>query len=295
MNLIRLTITGLNIIALFACFFAHHCCAEMIVSLRSPETKSDRREEYNFELISLALERTKTEYGDYKIVKIPPMNTARSFYTLKEDTYPNLLIELTYQQKLEQELDLIYVNFPLELGIVGYRVCFASPGTYPKLKSVRTLEDLKQFTIGQGVAWADTEILRYNGLKVVEISSFNSLFSMVEHGRIDLFCRGANELQPEYNALKDAGNLLYDETFVLHYSLPRFYYLNKKNKLARERIEKGLAAAYQDGSVNALWEKHFLASVNFVKLKQRREFKLENPFMNSLHEHYEKYFYDPMK
>lgn len=295
MNLIRPTITGLNIIALFICFFAHHCYAEMIVSLRSPETKSDRREEYNFELISLALERTKTEYGDYKIVKIPPMNTARSFYTLKEDTYPNLLIELTYQQKLEQELDLIYVNFPLELGIVGYRVCFASPGTYPKLKSVRTLEDLKQFTIGQGVAWADTEILRYNGLKVVEISSFNSLFSMVEHGRIDLFCRGANELQPEYNALKDAGNLLYDETFVLHYSLPRFYYLNKKNKLARERIEKGLAAAYQDGSVNALWEKHFLASVNFVKLKQRREFKLENPFMNSLHEHYEKYFYDPMK
>jgi hypothetical protein len=267
----------------------------MIVSLRSPETKDDKREEYNFELVTLALERTRKEYGDYRIAKIPPMNTARSFYSLEEDIYPNLLIELTYQQKLEQKLDLIYVNFPVDLGIVGYRVCFASPAIYPKLKNVRTLDDLKQFSIGQGVAWADSDILRHNGLNVIEISSFNSLFNMVEYGRIDLFCRGANELQPEYDALKDTGNLLYDEYFVLHYSMPRFYYLNKRNQLAKERIEKGLMIAYQDGSVKALWEKHFLASVEFVKLKQRREFKLENPFITPLQEHYEKYFYDPMR
>ena len=290
-----LTINWLKVIALLTCCLAHLCCAETIVSLRSPETKDDKREEYNFELVILALERTKTEYGDYKIVKIPPMNTARSFYSLEQDTYPNLMIELTYQQKLEQELNLIRVNFPVELGIVGYRVCFASPETYPKLKNVRTLDELKQFSIGQGLAWADSDILRYNGLKVIEVSSFNSLFKMVEHSRIDLFCRGANELQPEYDALKDTGNLLYDESFVLHYSLPRFYYLNKKNQLAKERIEKGLMVAYQDGSVKALWEKHFLASVEFVKLKQRKEFKLENPFITPLQEHYEKYFYDPMK
>lgn len=295
MTMTHLTLKSLNIIAALVIFFANFCYAEMIVSLRSPETKNDRREEYNFELVALALERTKAEYGDYKLVAIPPMNTARSFYSLEKDIYPNLLIELSYQQKLEQKLDLIRVNFPVELGIVGYRVCFASPTIYQKLKSVRNLEELKQFSIGQGVAWADSDILRHNGLKVIEISSFNSLFNMVEHGRIDLFCRGANELQPEYDALKDSGNLLYDESFVLHYSLPRFYYLNKNNKLARDRIEKGLMAAYEDGAVKILWEKHFLESVNFLKLKQRKEFKLENPFMSSLEEHYEKYFYDPMK
>lgn len=294
MNISYMKLQWLKCFTLLVCLLTPFCYAEMVVSLRSPETKNDKREDYNFELISLALERTKVEYGDYKIVKIPPMNTARSFYSLEEDIYPNLLIELSYQQKLEQELDLIYVHFPLELGIVGYRVCFASPSAYQKLKNVHTLDELKKFTIGQGVAWADTDILRYNGLKVTEISSFDSLFSMVEHGRIDLFCRGANELQHEYESLKDTGNLLYNESFVLHYSLPRFYYLNKKNQLAKERIEKGLLAAYQDGSVKKLWEKHFLASVEFVKLKQRKEFKLENPFMSSLQEHYEKYFYDPM-
>ncbi len=293
MNLLLLK--WLKVIAVLACFFVNFCYAEMIISLRSPETQNDKREEYNIELVTLALERTKAEYGDYKIVTIPPMNTARSFYSLEQDSYPNLMIELTYQQKLEQELNLTRVNFPVELGIVGYRVCFASPETYPKLKNVRTLDDLKQFSIGQGLAWADSDILRYNGLKVIEVSSLNSLFNMVKHGRIDMFCRGANELQPEYDALKDAGNLFYDESFVLHYSLPRFYYLNKKNTLARDRIEKGLMAAYEDGSVKILWEKHFLESVKFLKLKQRKEFILENPFMSSLQEHYEKYFYDPMK
>lgn len=295
MSMNHLEFKWLKAAALFSFLLTNFCYAEMIVSLRSPETKDDKREDYNFELVNLALERTKAEYGDYRIVKIPPMNTARSFYSLEADVYPNLLIELSYQQKLQEELDLIYVNFPVELGIVGYRVCFASPDAYQKLKNVTSLEQLKQFTIGQGVAWADTDILRYNGLKVTEISSFNSLFNMVEHGRIDLFCRGANELQNEYESLKNAGNLFFNESFVLHYTLPRFYYLNKKNTLAKERIEKGLLAAYQDGSIKALWEKHFLASVAFVKLKQRKEFKLENPFMNSLQEHYEKYFYDPMK
>jgi hypothetical protein len=246
-------------------------------------------------LVTLALEKTKAEYGDYRIAKIPPMNTARSFYSLEADIYPNMMIELSYQEKIEHQFNLIYVNFPIELGIVGYRVCFASPSVYPELKNVKTLDDIKKYTIGQGIAWADTEILRHNGLKVVEISNFESIFKLVKLGRIDLFCRGANELQNEYESRKDSGGLFYDKSFVLRYSLPRFYYLHKNNLLAKERIEKGLLLAYADGSINTLWEKYFLETMQFVKLKQRKILELENPFIESQKGHYEKYFYDPMK
>ena len=269
--------------------------AEFVVSIRSPETKSDRREDYSVALVSLALEKTKPEYGDYQLVNVPPMNTARSIYSLESGKYPNMLIELSYEKKLEQEFNFIYVDFPVELGIVGYRICFASPQVYEDLKKVEKLEDLKKYTIGQGAAWVDTAVLRHNGFNVVEISNFDSIFKLVEMGRIDLFCRGANELQKEYEAQKHSGLLHYDESFVLYYDLPRFYYLNESSSLAKERIEKGLALAYQDGSINKIWEQYFLERVEFAKLKQRKVFHLENPAVESLKNNYKKYFYDPMK
>ena len=275
--------------------YSHLAAAEFVVSLRSPETKSDRREDYSVALVKLALEKTKAVYGDYRIVKIPPMNTARSIYSLESDKYPNMLNELSYEKKLEQEFNFIYIDFPVELGIVGYRVCFASPKIYEDLKRAEKIEDLKKYTIGQGAAWVDTTILRHNGFKVVEISNFDSIFKLIEMGRIDLFCRGANELQKEYEAQKYSDLLRYDESFVLHYPLPRFYYLNKNSTLAKERIEKGLLLAYQDGSINKMWEQFFLDRVEFAKLKQRKVFYLENPAVKSLPDNYKKYFYDPLK
>ncbi len=269
--------------------------AEFVVSIRSPETKSDRREDYSTALVILALEKTKEEYGSYQIVNIPAMNTARSIYSLESGKYPNMLIELSYEKKMEEEFNFMYIDFPVELGIVGYRVCFASPQVYEELKKVEKLEDLKKYTIGQGAAWVDTAVLRHNGFNVVEISNFNSIFKLVEMGRIDLFCRGANELQKEYEAQKHSGLLHYDESFVLHYDLPRFYYLNKGSTLAKERLEKGLALAYKDGSIKQIWEQYFLERVEFAKLKQRKVFHLKNPEVESLQNNYKNYFYDPMK
>ena len=285
----------LQIIVLITYLTPQVAVAEFVVSLRSPETKSDRREDYSVALVTLALEKTKPEYGDYKIIKVPPMNTARSIYSLESGKYPNMLIELSYEKKMEQEFNFIYIDFPVDLGIVGYRVCFASPQVYEELKKVEKIEDLKKYTIGQGAAWVDTAVLRHNGFNVKEISNFDSIFKLIEMGRLDLFCRGANELQKEYEAQKHSGLLRYDESFVLHYELPRFYYLNKSSTLAKERIEKGLALAYQDGSINKIWEYYFLERVKFAKLKQRRVFHLENPEVESLKENYKRYFYDPMK
>lgn len=273
--------------------FSFNLKAELIISLRSPEITTDSREDYNYALISLALEVTKAEYGDYKIINAPPMNTARSIYSLRTNAYPNLLVELSYQRDFEK--DLIPIYFPVELGVVGYRVCFVSPNAYDKVEKAKSLEELKKFTVGQGFSWADTDILRHNGFTVVEIGNYSTIFRMVANNRIDLFCRGANEIENEYKTQKGEMNLLYDKKIVIFYPLPRFYYFNKNNLLAKERIEKGLKTAYADGSVHLLWEKHFGKSVNFVNLNTRDIYKLENPFIVNLDKEYEKYFYIPIR
>lgn len=268
--------------------------AETIVTIRSPEVSEDKRELYNRELITLALEKTKNEYGTYRIEEMPSMNIARTIYSLKMDLYTNILVELSYQESLQKELYLDFIDFPLDLGIVGYRVCFISPHAKEIISQGVDLKKIKEMTIAQGVAWADTEILRYNGFNVVEINNYPSIFNMVASNRVDLFCRGANEIADENESFKHINNLSYDDSFILFYPLPRFYYLNSKNLLIKERISKGLRLAYHDGSLIDLWLRHYSEKVALINLKKRKLFILENPFIESLSEDYTIYFYNPL-
>jgi hypothetical protein len=83
-----------------------------------------------------------------------------------------------------------YVPFPIDRGVVGYRVAFVSKETKEKLKSVETIEDLRQFTFLQGTGWQDVDILRKNDFKVIESAYYEPMFKMVARNRADLFIRG---------------------------------------------------------------------------------------------------------
>jgi hypothetical protein len=102
------------------------------------------------------------------------------------------------------------------------------------------VDQLKKYSIGQGIGWADSLILRHNGFRVIEVQNYDSLFKMVAAGRIDLYCRGVNELRKEYESYRYITRLTYDESFALAYPLPRFYYMGAFNKDAKERMEVGL-------------------------------------------------------
>jgi ABC-type amino acid transport substrate-binding protein len=275
------------------CLLVTQAHAEFIVSHRSPEAEGDSRQHYNNELLILALEKTKTKYGAYKLQAIPAMTTPRLLSVTTSNTYQNLIFELTYEDKFTSKGDLIYINFPIDLGIVSYRVCFVNPAIKDELKQIRSIDQLKKYSIGQGIGWSDVEILRANGFHVNEFSNYGNIFKMVAAGRIDLFLRGANELRSEYNTFKNNMNLIYDDSFVIFYPLPRFFYIAAENKLAKERIEEGLKIAYHDGSLKKLWRKEYGESIQFAKLKQRKIFRLKNPLIKNLPDDYQKYLFDP--
>jgi len=270
--------------------------SDFVVSYRTPVIRNTTStyHDYYTELLKLTLEKTRPTYGDYKMKGVPPSTSLlRSLSDAVANTYPNLAIEVGYEEKLTDSGMLTYINIPIDGGIFGYRVCFTNAAIKEQLKKVNSVNDLRKYTIAQGVGWVDTEILRANGLTVVEISNFEGIFKMVAAGRIDLFCRGANQLQPEAEQFKSLTKLTYDESFVLVYPLPRFFYLNAKNTLAKERIQAGLQIAFKDGSLKALWNKHYQAGIEFSKLNQRKHIYLENPLLKNLPPDYKQYFIDP--
>lgn len=284
----------IRISLLLILLMAEHAMAELVVWHRSPLDFGNFRYVYDIEVMRLALEKTRPTYGDYQLQAIPPASFARMLHSLHNNTYPNMLLETSYDKKLEENDDLTYIAFPLELGIIGYRVCFVNPQIKEDIKKATTLADLRIYSMGQGVGWTDIEILRHNGFKVMEVSNYTSLFKMVAGGRFDLLCRGANELMMEYEQYKHIGNLTYDETFVLVYRLPRFFYLSKKNAALKQRVEEGLKIAYVDGSLLALWRKHNLKSIQFTQLSKRKIFYLDNPLVHDLPKDYEQYLINPM-
>jgi hypothetical protein len=256
--------------------------AEFVVSHRAPFTEGDKHHIYSTELLRLALEKTRKEYGDFTLRPIPPRNYARALKAAVDDTYPNLMIETSYEQTLTHHAKLDFINFPMDLGVLGYRVCFINPKLKASGKKIASLEDLRQYTFAHGVGWADTIIFRHNGLKVQEVDNYDGMFLMVIGGRVDFFCRGANEILGEMEQFSQLKELTIDEQFLLVYPLPRFFYLNGKNKLAKKRIELGLQRAYADGSLQALWKTHYQPSLALVNLDKRQIIELENPLLDNL-------------
>lgn len=262
--------------------FSPWAVAEFIVSHRAPYSDGDKHHIYSTQLLRLALEKTRKEYGDFTLRPIPRRNYARAVKAAVDDAYPNLIIETSYEQALTHHAKLDFINFPMDLGVLGYRVCFINPELKASGKQIATLEQLRQYSFVHGVGWADTIIFRHNGLKVQEIENFNGIFLMVIGGRVDFFCRGANEILGELEQFSNLKELTIDEQFLLVYPLPRFFYLNGNNKLAKKRIELGLRRAYADGSLQALWKANFLPSLELVGLAQRKVIRLENPLLGNL-------------
>lgn len=287
----RLKIFWLALSAVFVCAgLVGPASANMTVTVQGPETTADTRYEYDHAVIRLALEKTKDQYGDFTLQETPiGQNSQRSMLSLTSNRYANYIIKYSMSNQLPD--GVVSIPFPVDMGIVGYRVGFVSRETKEKLKTVRTLEDLQHYEVIQGIGWLDPLILEHHGFKLRKGEDFNAMFSMVALNRSDLFLRGANELLGEWKTHQSIPNLTYDEAISVYYPLPRFLITHEDNTALAERVHQGLLVAFEDGSLQKLWEEKYLASVEFADLKSRKIFRLSNPFIENLDPSWQNYVY----
>ena len=118
-----------------------------------------------------------------------------------------------------------------------------------------SLEELRKLTMGSGPHWTDTNIMQANGFHIVEGSNYAGLFKMLAAGRFDFMSRGVHEAGYDLAAYADFG-LVLENSLLLKYDNPVQYsfYVNKKNTLLADRIERGLKIAQKDGSFDELFD-----------------------------------------
>jgi hypothetical protein len=277
-----------------ALLFVAGLCADaapLVVTLRQPASANDPRDAYPRDFIRLALEKTVATHGPYTIQYSERMNDQRARISVERALYPGFLTVVVPNED-GSSADLIPVRFPLYLGMGGYRVCFVSPLAKTAVAKVRTLDELRRFTIAQGVGWLDVPILRANGFEVEEVTSYESMFRMVAQSRFDLFCRSVVEVRGEAESHADLPELILDKTFALVYDLPQFFYTHRSNRELADRVTLGLEMAYADGSLQALARTHLSDSLRYADMPKRRVFRLHTPPPKGIDFDYRRYNLD---
>ena len=66
---------------------------------------------------------------------------------------------------------------------------------------------------------------------------------------------------------------------MIHYPFPQYFYVSKSEPRLAERLAYGLNQMVEDGTFDAIFDKHFGATLAALKLDQRTIIELENPFL----------------
>ncbi len=235
--------------------------------------EADSRLDYPVRLLDMALRKSGVAYALH--AESRSMSQEAALQQLAQGSHINVLWSMTSK---EREQLLLPIRIPIDKGLFGYRIAFVRPQVPNPLAKVHTLADLRHLTAGQGQGWPDTDILRDNDLPVVTQLSFEELIPLLHAGRFDYFPRSILEIWAE-KALPVTRNATVDEHLLIYYPTAVYFFVNKKDTLLAQTLERGLNMAIADGSFNTLFYEHHGEALKRANLRQRQRISLHNPLL----------------
>lgn len=254
--------------------------AAAILQVRYPTSDShaDPRNAYFIALLTLALEETRRDHGDFRLQPVYDLTTQdRVISQLASGKDVDVLWTMTTR---EREQQLLPVRIPLLKGLMGLRWLVIRQQDARRFARIGSLAGLRSLTAGQGHDWPDRTILEANGFKVATSVTYDSLFAMLESGRFDFLPRGFNEPFTELAARPQLA-LMVAPRLLLFYPAAEYFFVNRQNAALAERLETGLWRAIHDGSFERLF-RHFPGNAEaLAHLTQQplRIIRLDNPLL----------------
>lgn len=274
----RRFLIGLLMLAILPCWAA----ADDVVKLVTfPRLRPGAMNPYDLALLHEALERTRRDYGAYEVQPFTEnVSFGRAIELAIEGRLVNVLSAGVGQTAPSPERDMIPVAFPIDKGLLGYRVAFIDRRSKDRLSRVHGIEDLRQLRVGQGTGWGDVRIYEHERIPVETTYDYESLVSMLLHGRFDLFPRGLWEVAPELAAYGTRyPDLAVEQHLLLHYPFFEAFYVSRSAPRLASRLTAGLERMVADASFDAFFARHFGKLLADLNLRQRLVIELENPYL----------------
>ncbi|MFT7559839.1 MAG: ABC-type amino acid transport substrate-binding protein [Flavobacteriales bacterium] len=234
---------------------------------------------YYQQLVTRALLATSDSHGEFEIRLTPKKFPAkRLIEEVRKAKQLNLYtVPATY--KIIGDDPLIAIPIPLLQGISGFRIPIIHNNQIERFKNISTLDDLKRITIGQATGWADIEIYEANNLHV-KSAPYESLYALTNIGRIDTLLLGAEQVEASLMKRKERyPNLVIDDSTLVYYPLPVFFFVSKKEPELAERLRIGLEALIVSGEMKDLFNEHFEERLNALNIENRQLIRLNNPYL----------------
>ena len=256
--------------------------AATVLTYPRPESPLDTQYIYDYELLRQALEATTATFGPYALEQSAAgMNQARAGDEIAAGS--GLVNVFARSTALEHEQRFLPIRIPIDKGLISYRVFLIRGDMQTAFSEVETLDHLRGYSVGSFTTWADTRILRAGGFKVVTGDSYEGLFRMLAAGRFDFFSRSADEGYREYDERRRLyPHMRVEQKLLLYFPTTRFFFVQRSEegeKLAA-RIEAGLNRMVRDGSFDAHFLRYKGPLIARAKLKARKAFRIDNPFMS---------------
>ena len=235
-----------------------------------------RQQQLVIDILKLALSKSASEP---EIIETPTFNTRpRSINEVKEG---NITV-IWAGTNTELEKQLLAVKIPIFKGMFGYRVFIIRKDEQEIFDTISELDDLRNFTAGQGRYWGNNAIMDENNIPMVTSNGHMSLFSMLQNKRFDYMTRGLHEPWVEDESYNEFG-LAVEQNLLLVYPFAMYFFVSLDNKELAERIKNGMVQAIDDGSYDDLFYNHELIknTVNKANLKERIIFKVPNSSLPS--------------
>jgi hypothetical protein len=251
---------------------------EMIYIHIGPESPEDHRYSYHWQVLQQALDKTSPKYGTYRIEPAEFMSEERQVFELLHQSGKLTVILRGDTQEYAKAFE--WVRIPIDKGLLGYRVFLIRREDQPRLTHETTLDDLRNFTIGQGNGWKDIEILRANRMKVMAGGDYAGLFAMLANRRFDLFSRGVEEVLDEYSQHRQQfPSIAIEENLILYYPIARYFWFSRSDqgRELAQRVREGMMMMIEDGSFDRLFDAAHKDVFDNLHLADRRLFVLQNP------------------
>lgn len=204
------------------------------------------------QILNVALEKTRITDGDFVIAhNVHGGGIARDRAMVIADAGIDVMWGSATKERQEQ-MRLVPVDLLKNLN--NYRVLLIHKDSKNDFAQVKTLEDLKKFTVGSGEHWTDGNIFKDNGFNVSFTSSYWGLYKMLAAHRFQFISRGLHEIGFDVATFADLG-LVQQDTILIKYSAPVSYcfFVNKNNVALADRIERGLRLAQADGTFDKMF------------------------------------------
>jgi len=219
-----------------------------------------------------------------ELVNAPHASEQRNLHEITTGRiHINLLPASPARLQRVREGRLRMIPVPLERGLLGWRAPFVLQSHEERLRHVRTLDDLRTLTIGQGANWWDAHIYRTAGITTREVQSWrNGEFAeQMQTGVIDLFPMGLEEslsyFLPHFR--QHYPQLALDQFLLLRYPWYRFVWVSPHPgaDALYQALQKGFDIICENGEFESIWTR-MRRPPPADSWQGRTVISLENPF-----------------